>query len=48
MKSPHFGKFTLWRLVVAEIPGTVLRELRLYSSYKGLSAKVEFVAQGNQ
>jgi hypothetical protein len=35
-------------VVVAENPGTAFRELRLYSSCKGLSAKVEVVAQGNQ
>jgi hypothetical protein len=33
---------------VAENPGTFFRELRLYSSCKGLLAKVEVVAQGNQ
>jgi hypothetical protein len=33
---------------VAENPGTFFRELRLYSSCKGLLAKVEVVAKGNQ
>jgi hypothetical protein len=35
-------------LVAIEVARPVFRELRLYSSCKGLSAKVEVVAQGNQ